>query len=137
MAIVHRYTLICDEVRQENNGKFIVIGLYTATITVPQLPFVFPFLTFFMFVNADRPGNFQLRLRLENMETGQRLIEGMGMLGVQKPGMGATPIRVGPVPIQSVGTYNFVVTIENEPEPIITSFEVILAPQQNVVMRQG
>lgn len=130
MAISHKYTLVCDEVRQENNGKFIIVGLYTPNLNVPQIPFAIPFLTFFMFVNADRPGNFPFRLRLERMETGQRMIEGMGVMGIQAPGPGASPMRVGPLQFQAAGTYNFVVEIDGEREPIITSFEVILAPPQ-------
>lgn len=125
MAITHKYTLICDDVRQENNGKFIVIGLYTGGITVPQIPFGFPFLTFFVCVEADTPGTFSIRLRLESLEQGRRLIEGMGALTVQRPGIAATPIKMGPVQLQATGAYNFVAQIEGQAE-IVTSFEVIL-----------
>ena len=34
MSITHKYTLLCDEFRQENNGKFFIIGLYTPDIAV-------------------------------------------------------------------------------------------------------
>lgn len=136
MAITHRYTLVCDEVRQENNGKFIVIGLYTPNMSVPQIPFTIQSLTFFMFVNADRPGNVPFRMRLERMETGQRLVEGMGVMGVQRPGPGASPIRIGPLQFQAAGTYNFVVDIEGEREPIVTSFDLIIMPQPQQI-RQG
>lgn len=132
MAINHKYTLICDDVRQESNGKFIVIGLYTANMTVPQVPFVLPSITFFMFMHSDRPGNFPFRMRLETMENGQRLVEGMGMMGVQRPGPGACPIRIGPLQIQAPGTYNLVVTFDGEPEPIVTIFEVVIAPQGQI-----
>jgi hypothetical protein len=136
MAITHKYTLVCDDVRQENNGKFIVVGLYTGIMAVPQLPATLPFLTFFMFVEADRPGNFPFRMRLENMETGQRLVEGMGNMNVQKPGIGASPIRIGPLQFTNFGTYNFVVTIDGQ-EPIVTSFEVMFPPSQPLQIRQG
>ena len=33
--------LICDDVRQENNGKFILIGLFDA-VMVPEFPAVYP-----------------------------------------------------------------------------------------------
>ena len=136
MAITHKFTLVCDDVRQENNGKFIAIGIYSANMAVPQFPFALPYLTFFMFVNADRPGNFPFRMHLENMENGQRLMEGMGMMSVQQPGLGSSPIRVGPLQFQSAGTYNFVVTIDGEREPIITSLEVVLVPQGQINLRR-
>jgi hypothetical protein len=132
MAITHKYTLVCDDVRQEINGKFIVIGLYTPNMAVSQIPFVLPFLTFFMFINADRPGTSQMRMRLERLDTGQRLIEGMGMINVQAAGPGASPIRIGPIQLQAAGTYNFIVEIEGEREPIITPFEVTIGPPQPI-----
>lgn len=139
MAITHQYTLVCDDVRQENTGKFIIVGLYTSTMGIPQIPFVLPFLTFFMFVNADRPEQASFRMRLERMENGQRLVEGMGMIAVQRPGIGASPMRVGPIQFQATGMYSFVVDIEGLRDPIITSFEVILAPPQvpQQQLRQG
>lgn len=127
MAITHKYTLVCDDVRQENSGKFIIIGLYTGSMGVPQIPCALPFLTFFMVIEADRLGNTQFQMRLENMETGQRLVEGMGVLGVQRIGMGGNAIRVGPLQINALGTYNFVVTLQGQ-DPIVTSFEVELRP---------
>lgn len=136
MAITHKFTLICDDVRQENNGKFIAIGIYSSNMTVPQFPFALPYLTFFMFINSDRAGNFPFRMHLENMENGQRLVEGMGMMGVQRPGLGASAMRVGPLQFQAAGTYNFVVTIDGEREPIITSLEVSLAPQGPINQRR-
>lgn len=33
-------SLLCDDVRQERNGKFIIIGLFDAVV-VPQLPAIF------------------------------------------------------------------------------------------------
>lgn len=130
MAITHRYTLVCDDVRQENNGKFIVIGLYTGGITVPQLPFVFPYLTFLVFVEGDRPENIQFDMRLERMDNGQTLIGGMGVMTVQRPGPGASPIKVGPVQIQAAGAYQFVMNIHGQTDPVITSLDITLAPPQ-------
>lgn len=132
MAITHKYTLVCDDVRQENTGKFIVIGLYTPNIGVPQLPFAFPFLTFFVCLESDHPGNFALRIRIESAETGQRLIEGMGMMGFRNVGIGAMPIRFGPIQFQNQGSYNFCMEVDGEREPIVVPFVVnlnLLQPQ--------
>jgi len=40
-------TLICDDLRVEQSGKLILIGVYTPNIIVPQIPFTFPGLAFF------------------------------------------------------------------------------------------
>ena len=34
--------MICDDVRVEDNGKTIIIGIYHDNIIVPGLPFVMP-----------------------------------------------------------------------------------------------
>jgi hypothetical protein len=46
--ITQKYILMCDEVRQEINGKLFIIGLYTPDMAVPQIPYAIPSLTFFM-----------------------------------------------------------------------------------------
>lgn len=45
MAWEHKYTLLCDDVRREDNGKLIILGLYFGVITVPQFPATLPLLT--------------------------------------------------------------------------------------------
>jgi hypothetical protein len=55
-SIKIRYVLLCDDVRTEDNGKHILIGLYTEGIRLPEgkTAFVAP-LTFF--VVAELPRN--------------------------------------------------------------------------------
>jgi hypothetical protein len=107
----------------------MLLGLYMGNITVPHVPFVLPSLAFFQVYESDRPGNFSMRLRLERMDTGQAIIEGMGMLAIQKPGIGVTPIKFAPVQFPAFGTYNLVVNLEGE-QPIISTFDVLPIPQQ-------
>lgn len=128
MAITHKYTLICDDVRQEVTGKLILIGLYMGTITVPQIPFQLSALTFFQVFESDRPANLQFRLRVQNLDTGQTIAEAMGMMNIQRPGVGAAPIRFSPIQFSAVGSYNLVTTIEGE-QPIISQFDITIQPQ--------
>ena len=106
-----------------------MIGVYPGSITVPHVPFTLPSLAFFQAFESDRPANLSFRMRLERMDIGQALVEGMGMLGVQRPGTGVAPVRFAPVPIPVFGTYSFTVSIEGEP-PIIFTFDVLAPPQQ-------
>lgn len=49
-SIVRGYTTFCDDIRQEVNGKLILIGVYGADMLVPGFPAVLPrlcILTFF------------------------------------------------------------------------------------------
>jgi hypothetical protein len=40
--------IICDEVRREDNGKLLIIGMYLGAILVPRMPFRMPRLSFFL-----------------------------------------------------------------------------------------
>jgi hypothetical protein len=41
-------TIVCDEVRREDNGKLLVVGMYLGSILVPRVPFLLPRLSFFL-----------------------------------------------------------------------------------------
>jgi hypothetical protein len=126
MAITHKYTLICDDVRREDNGKLMIIGMYTGTIGLPQIPYVLPSLTFFTCVDSDRPGHWSMKFRIHHLETGANIIEGHGAIVCQQPGPALVPIRIAPLQFQAVGAYNFVIDIEEHREPIVTDFNVLL-----------
>lgn len=126
VPISHKYTLVCEEVRQEINGKFIILGLYTPDIVLTQIPTMLPSLTFFQCLESDRPGHRSLKLTLEHLETGRKLIEAHGGVVFQRPGVAIAPVKFGNVLIQAAGPYNFILEVEGQPEPFITAFSVIL-----------
>ena len=67
-------SLLCDDVRQERNGKFILIGLFDA-LGVPGFPLVFQRLCV---VNrwCCGEGNFKQRSRILSPEDNKILVEG-------------------------------------------------------------
>jgi hypothetical protein len=137
MAISHKYTVICDDIRMENIGKAILIGVYIDNkISVPHVPATIPSLSFFQVYESDRPGSFTCKMRLTHMESGHSVVEGMGMMNVQRPGTGVAPIKFSPVQFPAFGTYNLEVRLENEP-PIIVTFDVVnMPPMMQHMMRQ-
>jgi hypothetical protein len=137
MPINAKYILMCDEVRVENNGKLMLLGLYMPDMTVPQLPFVIPSLTFLIALESDRPGTIQIRFAIQLLDSGQNLGEGMGATGFPKPGLAVMPIQLRNVSIQTAGTYVFSITFEGQREPITHSFNVLLVPPQQVGMLPG
>ena len=64
MDLAIKHMIVCDEVRREDNGKRIIIGVYTNTILVPEFPFVLPSLTFFSFARASESGDFPFEASL-------------------------------------------------------------------------
>ena len=124
MAITHKYTLMCDEIRQENNGKLIFIGFYHDSMRSNTFPFRLPGLTFFMKLESDRPGQWSFKMRLQHLETGEKLVDAMGALEFKRPGPGFNPMRLPPLQFTAPGTYHFVIEIEGQPEPILYEFIV-------------
>jgi hypothetical protein len=139
MALQEKYIVLCDEVRQELNGKYILLGVYTPDMAVGQLPIVVPALTFFVVMMDDRPDQHQFRLSLQHLETGQVIAQGMGGFQTHRPGMVAIPIRVGPIQFAGAGAYTFSLRIDDAREPITHSFNILLniTPQQQTAPGGG
>ncbi len=128
MPITQKFSLICDEVRQEINGKFLILGMYTPDLAVVSIPFVAPTLTFLSWLESDRPGQFQFRLKLSHLESGATLAEGMGGVGFAKAGTGMVPVRLVGITFSSPGPYTFSIQFDGQ-EALITHFSVLLVPQ--------
>ena len=127
MPVTHKFTLICDEIRREDNGKFLVIGLYTGGILVPQIPFPLPSLTFFTYLESDMPGDHALKFKLSALESGKTVIEGRGHIEMKQPGLITVPIRLPNVQLQDVGVYTFSVQLGDAHEPaFVIQFSVNL-----------
>lgn len=79
---VHNLT-VCEEVRQEMNGKFILLGVYTNSILVNQFPAQFP-LSVWTLLEAEETGSAAISLRLRMEEAALTLLEVKGSLEVQE-----------------------------------------------------
>jgi hypothetical protein len=121
--------LALDDVRQENTGKLIIIGLYTPDISAASIPATLPTLSFVQVLDSDRPGQYTFRVRLTHLESGHQVAEAMGMINFVRPGMGVSVVKFGGLVFDRLGTYNLILTLEDHADPILFSFNVILAPQ--------
>jgi len=130
MVVTHLYTLICDDIRREDNGKFIVIGLYTPHISVPQIPFAMPTLSFVTAFRAEGGAAMKcdFKFTLQHLESGKQMAEGMGSLQTGGNGMGIVPIKLGNLQLSQVGPHAFTFQLlgQQAPEPIVTTFDVVL-----------
>lgn len=52
-----KYTLICDDIRNEIGNKRSLIGVYSGSIIVPRLPYAFPKLCFHLAFRGLRSGD--------------------------------------------------------------------------------
>jgi|SRR5579862_69319 len=134
MAITARYILMADDVRREDNGKFIILGMYTPDMVVQQIPFLMPTLTFFLNLESDRPGNFGFKTKVVHQDTGTVLQQtvAMGLLAITDPQLPTMiPVKFVGVIFNAQGLYSFSLEIENQPtQPLVTTFNVQLAVAQ-------
>jgi hypothetical protein len=119
--------LVCDDFRREDNGKFILVGLYLPDMVVTQIPFTMPTLSFFLNLESDRPGNFGFRITIQHQDSGTILGQAMGMIPVLNPATPIImPIKIGGVQFNSAGLYSFSMTIDGQNDPLIATWNVVL-----------
>jgi hypothetical protein len=137
--VAHKYTLVCEDVRMENNGKFIVLGLFTNGIATTQIPFPCPTLTLFHSLNIDTPGQYKFRMRLMQLENGSVIAQVDGGFTLPQPGAVPLVLKIPNPQFKAFGTYTVSLEIEGQPEPFLTEFQVTLvtAAQINSPLRIG
>lgn len=122
---------MCDDIRVENNGKLILIGVYTPNPLVPQIPFVFPALSFFQLWESDAAGEYQFRTRLRHTETGAAVADMGGIMKIQRPGVGISIVKIANLRIDKLGGYDFSVHVEGQPDAVgLHSFSILLQSAQ-------
>lgn len=94
------HVLICEDIRREDNGKQIVIGLFAGDIKVSRLP-VDLRLAFLVRGKSSKKGPNNIELRLLDSNNSP-IVEGQSELNVQKPNslfsMSMPPVIVQIVP---------------------------------------
>ena len=103
----------------------MIIGVYTPNMTVPQIPFVLPSLSFFLLFDADGPGEHAIKFNLNHLDAGRSLVGGMGQIGVKRAGTAVMPLKLGNAQFQAVGSYTLSLSIDDAPQ-ILNSFDVTL-----------
>lgn len=104
------------------------MGMYGQVITIPQIPFVMPSLAFLQAFDFDTAGQLQFNATLQHLGSGQKLAQAMGIISVRQPGHGFGMVKFANIIFRQDGSYVFVVSIGDFPEPITTNFDVRISP---------
>lgn len=124
LAIKH--TIICDEVRKEDNGKRIIIGVYTNSILVPEFPFTLPTLTFFTFAATSDKGIFPFEASLELPQQDKPSFKALGKMQVREIGDTQYTLRFHNVTLEGPGTCRLRVRIGQQDEIVAAEIPVLL-----------
>jgi hypothetical protein len=127
-SIIH--TIICDDVRREDNGKEILIGVYNGTMVLDSIPTVLP--TFAIRILA------KVNTREERKVTGSisgpsgsDIVRFEGSLKVEiTKYLSSFSFRAAALPINALGRHEVKIGIGSTPK-VISSFDVITREQMN------
>jgi hypothetical protein len=90
--------LVCDDVRREDNGKEILIGIYPGSILVPKFPATMV-LSFWLYLQPHQAGELHLEFRVTGAEQGFAYMDGVVEFGdSDEPGsltFPKIPLRLG------------------------------------------
>lgn len=98
------YILVCDDIRQENNGKQILIGVYKGAIIVPEFPARL-LLALLLRGTANQTGSFPFEMRFV-FDGGSVLTTGSGNINVRNANeLLSVAIQQIPIEFKDVGKF--------------------------------
>ena len=87
--------LLCDEVRQEDNGKFIAIGIYRGSVQFSKFPTGKGFTALFQIKDMKPAENYSLGFKV--LVGGKKIQEIAGTLTNTAPGIEWLPVQINAV----------------------------------------
>lgn len=87
--------LLCDEVRQESNGKFIAIGIYRGAVQFLKLPAKKGFTVLAQARELEKAGEYSISFKV--LVGGKKIQENAGILSNTVPSMEWLPIPIDPI----------------------------------------
>jgi hypothetical protein len=128
MAITERYIVVCDEIRREDNGKLILLGVYFREIIVQALPLTIPSLTFLCVLESDQIGDVPFRWELRHEDSGGHLGDGNGIMHVRDLQQQIImPLKFPNLNFQNQGLYTLSIQCAGQ-DPILSTINVRRAP---------
>ena len=112
-----RSWLICDDVRIESNGKYILIGVYSGNITLRKpLPVTLPMLAFWIQLDLQKIeyGNYELRLLDPRKREAAHFRGSARFARPDEPGV--LICMTGPITLSSYGSYSVEFGMDGPPQ---------------------
>lgn len=124
------FTLVCDDVRREDTGKLLFVGVYLPDILVPHVPFVFPQIVFFQLFEWLSVGRHTIRGSLHCL-TSEGIAQVAGIsshVEITQPGIAPHFFRFNHFTVERPGEYVFRLCSEGQQDPFLEHrFQVYVA----------
>ena len=119
MILTFKHTIVCDDIRKENNGKRLLIGVYNDSILLPAFPCTLAALCFFVIASANETGEFPVSVSLELPSKDKPVVNGSGKVGIKKTGATQLVFRFPSVLLEGPGKCILKVRVGAEEEQTI------------------
>ena len=98
--ITARYAFLCDDFRQEKNGKYIFIGVYSDSISVNGFPATLV-LSLVPYFESAAVGTYETEFEIKYND--KTLAKAIGRVNSQSNGGAFTPFQMHPLELQASG----------------------------------
>jgi hypothetical protein len=123
-------TLVCDDVRLENNGKEILIGVYNGTVIIDNVPALLPTFSIRILVKPTEIREYNINGAITG-PSGLAAAQFSGKFNVLTTKLLATfSLRISPLVINELGEYHMKIGIDAPIEEVYT-FNVITKEQMS------
>jgi hypothetical protein len=132
-TVLFEALVLCDDIRFENNGKLLLIGVYSDVVQVFKLPLQLRSLGLAVRARAMSRGRIAFTVTASDPQ-GNNLIEANGEMNYEgEPGRTIwLPIVMGPTLLTTEGTYGVRIVL-GDGTPIHETFLVKKTPAEQVV----
>ena len=115
-AVVYQALVVCDDIRFENNGKLLLIGVYSDVVQVFKLPLQLRSLGLAVRAKVMAAGRIAFSVTATDPQ-GNSLLEANGEMNYEgEPGRTIwLPIVMGPALLTTEGSYNVRVALGDAP----------------------
>ena len=111
-------TLICDDCRKEDTGKYIAIGIYPGSIVTPQLPLLMPILAIRFEVVPDKRRYENVTATIKDPE-GRETVRVGGIIEFSQANVPSSFFfRISPVLFQNEGKHTVSLAMDGELDEI-------------------
>jgi hypothetical protein len=132
-SVIFEALVLCDDIRFENNGKLLLIGVYSDVVQVFKLPLQLRSLGLAVRARAMSRGRIAFTVTASDPQ-GNNLLEANGEMNYEgEPGRTIwLPIVMGPTLLTTEGTYGVRIVL-GDATPIHETFVVKKTPAEQVV----
>lgn len=132
-TVLFEALVLCDDIRFENNGKLLLIGVYSDVVQVFKLPLQLRSLGLAVRARAMSRGRIAFTVTASDPQ-GNNLLEANGEMNYEgEPGRTIwLPIVMGPTLLTTEGTYGVRIVL-GDATPIHETFVVKKTPAEQVV----